>query len=797
MRKTLIVTGVAAGIAAGLYLLCREADSRPSKAARRVFDPLSRVLSRAAVFKQIVFGGFQQLPRESEMNPMEPEFGPPLLNKKYPDKNLLSLEKSPYLLQHAGNPVHWYPWGDDAFAKARAEDKPVFLSIGYSTCHWCHVMEQESFENSETAEIMNQYFVSIKVDREERPDVDSVYMKAVMSLTGSGGWPMSVFLTHDRTPFYGGTYFPPDAQWGRPGFKELLVSIHDAWERRRGDLIESGRSLTRSLQSKPAGDPSGGRVLPGEETLRGAYEQYVRRFDREHGGFGGAPKFPSSHNLSYLLRYWKRADEPRALGMVEKTLTEMAKGGMYDHIGGGFHRYSTDEQWRVPHFEKMMYDQAVLAKTYLEAYQGTGDERYAQTAREIFEYVLRDMTASEGGFYCAEDADSLPPEKFVNVSPAEGLSRKKMEGAFYLWGHQETVEHLGPEAAEMFNYYYGVESRGNALFDPHGEFRDKNILYAAHGLEETAQKFGKPPQEVKRVLSASKRKLFEARALRPRPHLDDKVLVDWNGLMISSLALGSRVLDEPRYRDAAEKSARFILAALVRQDGRLLHRYRDGEAGILGTLEDYAFFIHGLIDLYEATFKEEYLKEARRLTEEMEKLFWDEDDGGFYFTAADGEKLLVREKEIYDGAMPSGSAVAVLDLLRVGRLTSHRPWEDKAREYFQAFGRELSSGLSAHAQSLAALDFAVGPSKEIVLVGQRDDPRTRAMLKSLYVRFIPNKVVVFRPALDEEAEAIIEIIRSVEGQRAIGGKTTAYVCRDYHCEFPVNDLKKFESLLDR
>ncbi|MBI5149927.1 MAG: thioredoxin domain-containing protein [Candidatus Omnitrophica bacterium] len=717
--------------------------------------------------------------------------------RKYPDENLLSKEKSPYLLQHANNPVHWYPWGDDAFAKAKAEDKPVFLSIGYSTCHWCHVMEHESFENPKIAEVMNKYFVSIKVDREERPDVDNIYMKAVMSLTGSGGWPLSVFVTADRKPFYGGTYFPPDSQWGRPGFKELLLSINDAWQNKRDELIKSSHLISQNLQSKSFWGQIAGNPMLDEGTLRSAYGQFAQRFDSRHGGFGGAPKFPSSHNLSYLLRYWKRANEPKALEMVEKTLTEMSKGGMYDHIGGGFHRYSTDQRWHIPHFEKMMYDQAILTKTYLEAYQATKVEKYAQTTREILEYVLRDMTDTKGGFYSAEDADSLPPEKFANMTPAEGLSGEKTEGAFYLWRYQEIVELLGKEVAEVFNYYYGVESRGNAFSDPHGEFRGKNILYVSHSLDETAQKFGKPAREIQKILNESRNKLLDVRKFRPRPHLDDKILVDWNGLMISSLALGSRVLNEPRYGQAAEKSAQFILSTLVRKDGRLLHRYRDGEAGILGTLEDYAFFIHGLIDLYEATFKEEYLKEAKRLTEDMIKLFWHEKEGGFFFTATDAERLLIREKEIYDGAIPSGNSIAALDLLRMGRLTLNREWEKKAQEYFKAFGQELSSGPSAYAQSLMALDFAIGPSREIVLVGQKDDPQTQEMLKSLYSRFIPNKVVVLRLNSDEEAKAISDIIPFVKGQRALDGKTTAYVCKNYNCEFPTNDIKKFEQLLDR
>ncbi|MGR3304322.1 MAG: thioredoxin domain-containing protein [Candidatus Scalindua sp.] len=710
---------------------------------------------------------------------------------KYPDINLLGKEKSPYLLQHADNPVHWYPWGDEAFAKAKAEDKPIFLSIGYSTCHWCHVMEHESFEKQEIADVMNKYFVSIKVDREERPDIDNIYMKAVQTMTGSGGWPLSIFLTHDRKPFYGGTYFPPESQWGRPGFKELLLSINDGWQNKRSEFIRTSNSITNKLQSKPFWQNIGGNSVPGKGALDQAYLGYSRRFDSRYGGFGGAPKFPTSHNLSYILRYWNRTKDTKALQMVEKTLTEMAKGGMYDQIGGGFHRYSTDQRWHIPHFEKMLYDQAILSKTYLEAYQITKNKKYEQIAREIFKYVLRDMTDPQGGFYSAEDADSFPPEEFMNMSPDPSQSDKKKEGAFYLWRQKEIEKHLGKNNASVFNFYYGVQSRGNARSDPHGEFRGKNILYVANSLEETAQRFKKPVQEIERIIREAREKLFKVRDLRIRSHLDDKVLVDWNGLMISSLAFGSRVLNDPKYMEAAEKSAQFILNTLVRkEDGRLLHRYRDGEASILGTIEDYAFFIHGLIDLYEATFKEEYLKEAKRLTSDMVKLFWDKKDGGFFFTASDAEKLLYREKEIYDGAIPSGNSFAALDLLRMGRLTFNRDWENKAEQLFKTFGRSLS------AQSLIALDFALGPSKEIVISGDKENELTKKMVTSLYDRFIPNKVVILRPLSDKKAKNIISLIPFVEKQKALGGKTTAYVCENYNCKFPTTNLKKFEELLD-
>lgn len=716
----------------------------------------------------------------------EPDELPTVTTKlqKYPDENLLGKEKSPYLLQHKDNPVHWYPWGDAAFAKAKAEDKPVFLSIGYSTCHWCHVMEHESFENSEIADILNKYFVAIKVDREERPDLDNIYMKAVMALTGSGGWPLSAFLTPDRKPFYGGTYFPPEARWGQPGFKELLLSIHNGWMNQRKQVIESSESITQALQNNSSAKAEG-KVDLGPEVFDKAFRYYTASFDSLYGGFGGSPKFPSTHNLSFLLRYWKRNNDPKALEMAEKTLIAMAKGGMYDHLGGGFHRYSTDQKWHVPHFEKMLYDQAIIAQTYLEAYQATKNVEYARVAREIFEYVLRDMTDQNGGFYSAEDADSLESQD----------AHEKKEGAFYVWADEEIAERLGKNDAEIFNYYYGAQKDGNAEFDPHGEFTGKNILFAAHNIEEAAKQFNKSVTEVNEILTRSKQKMLDARSNRPRPHLDDKILVDWNGLMISSLAFGSAVLQEPRYAEAAEKAATFISNSLVRKDGRLLHRFRDGEAAILGSIEDYAFFVHGLIDLYQATFKVTYLKEAKRLTEEMLKLFWDTDRGGFFFIAADAEQLLYREKEIYDGAIPSGNAFAALDLLRLGRLTLNTDWEKRAEELFRAFGSELSQSPMVYSQSLSALDFALGPSKEIVIVGNQENKETGEMLKLLYSYYLPNKVVILRPLDIKEAQDLISIAPFIENQSALKGVTTAYVCEDYQCKFPATDISQFENLL--
>ncbi|MBZ0166543.1 MAG: thioredoxin domain-containing protein, partial [Candidatus Omnitrophica bacterium] len=512
--------------------------------------------------------------------------------------NRLAQEKSPYLLQHAANPVDWYPWSEEAFEKARREDKPVFLSIGYSTCHWCHVMEGESFENEVIAKYLNEHFVAIKVDREERPDVDQIYMSAVQTMTGHGGWPLSVFLSPDRKPFFGGTYFPPYAKWGSPGFMDVLVSIDQGWRNDRDKLIKSGEALTGMLAQSLPGQSGVEELSP--DIFQQAFSEFQRTYDNVHGGFGNAPKFPTSHNLSFLLRYWHRARNEAALTMVTQTLRQMADGGMYDHLGGGFHRYSTDREWQIPHFEKMLYDQAILARTYLEAYQITKDPFYARIARETFGYCLRDLRDANGAFHSAEDADSLDPYEFTGMSPDPNQKFEKKEGAFFLWTKEQLERVLPGRDAEIFSYYYGVQADGNAKSDPHGEFGGRNVLAAARSIDACAGKFQIKPDEVTESLERSKAILFLLREDRPRPHLDDKVLVDWNGLLISSLAIGSRVLHEPAYLDAAEEAARFIMHNMIK-DGRLLHRYRDGEAAIPGMLDDYAFFTNGLIDLYEAT----------------------------------------------------------------------------------------------------------------------------------------------------------------------------------------------------
>ncbi len=716
------------------------------------------------------------------------------MTKEATFNNRLIHEKSPYLLQHAHNPVDWFPWGEEAFAKAKKENKPIFLSIGYSTCHWCHVMERESFEDPTIAKIINEYFIPIKVDREERPDIDHVYMSAVTAMTGQGGWPLTAFITADKKPFYGGTYFPPYAKWGSPGLVDLMNSIHKMWQTNQAKVIESSVSLTELLQSKESSQGKADQLT--KNILTRAFDEYGQMYDRLYGGFGSSPKFPTSHNLSLLLRYWKRFSDSKALEMVEFTLTKMAQGGMYDHLGGGFHRYSTDQYWQVPHFEKMLYDQAILATTYLEAYQITKKEYYAEIARAIFDYVLRDMQFPEGGFYCAEDADSFDPEEYKEDNPQAKKHLEKKEGAFYVWKYDEIKDLLGQDSA-VFNYHFGIKENGNAKVDPHGEFIAKNIIYVEHTLEETAEQFKKSPEEINAIIQKSKEKLFKRRGYRPRPHLDDKILVDWNGLMIASLAFGSSVLHEPKYKEAATRATQFILKKLMTKDGRLLHRYRDGESAIPATVNDYAFFVHGLLNLYEATFDVQYLQLAQDLTKKMTALFWDKHSGGFYMTAHDGEELLFKQKEIYDGAIPSANSIAALNLVRLFHITLEKEGEANLQQLFKFFANEVGQHPSAYAQMLIAFDFALGPSTEIVLAGTKEDPTIQNMVELIYDRFIPNKVLILHTSLDKtKIDPVILISPFVKAQVPISGSATAYVCQNHVCKLPVTQLNDLKKLLD-
>jgi len=699
--------------------------------------------------------------------------------------NRLASERSPYLLQHAHNPVDWFPWGPEAFEKARREDKPIFLSIGYSTCHWCHVMERESFENEDIAALLNRDFVPIKVDREERPDVDRIYMTFVQATTGGGGWPMSVWLTPDLQPFFGGTYFPPEARYGHPGFASILTQVAAAWAADRGQIVDSARDIVEDLRQHVAVEA--GRVGAIDRAiLDSGFFAFRRSFDTRLGGFGPAPKFPRPSVHNFLLRYHARTKNPEALDMALLTLREMAKGGMHDQLGGGFHRYSVDERWFVPHFEKMLYDQAQLAISCLEAFQASGDPQYAATARRIFDYVLRDMTGPDGGFYSAEDADSAADPAHPDL---------KSEGAFYIWSANEIRERAGQPAADWFCYRYGVEAGGNVADDPHGEFAGKNILYQAHTEEETARRFGRPLEEVRAGLEQAEAVLLEARYQRARPHLDDKVLTAWNGLMISAFARGGAILEEPRYAAAARRAAEFLVARVYdSQSGALLRRWRQGEAAIPAFLDDYALFAQGLLDLYEAQFDRRDLELAIRLTEKQMELFEDPEHGAFFSSAADDRSLVMRVKEDYDGAEPSGNSVAAMNLLRLAGFTNRAGFRESAEKTLAAFASRLAAAPSALPQMLAACEWLLGEPREIVLVGDRGDAGTEALLRALHSRFVPNRVVMLVDS-PEARRALAAGIPSIEFMEKVEGRASAYVCRNYACQLPVTESEKLAELI--
>jgi uncharacterized protein YyaL (SSP411 family) len=698
--------------------------------------------------------------------------------------NRLAREKSPYLLQHAHNPVDWYPWGPEAFERARQENKPIFLSIGYSTCHWCHVMERESFENEPIAAILNKYFVPIKVDREERPDVDRIYMAYVQATTGGGGWPMSVWLTPQLKPFVGGTYFPPENRYGRAGFPALLERIAEAWRTDREKIEASSNEVLEHLKRSETGAPSAGAL--DKSALESGFSQFRRSFDSTHGGFGGAPKFPRPVTHNFLLRYYALTGNVEARDMVPATLRAMAHGGMNDQLGGGFHRYSVDERWFVPHFEKMLYDQAQLAISCLEAYQITRDPFFAGVARRIFDYVLRDMTDKDGGFYSAEDADSV-------IDPAK--SDEKGEGAFYIWSAAEIEKILGQPGTAWFAYRYGVEPHGNVASDPHNEFTGRNILFEAHSVEETAQHAGKPPEEVRTALESAAEKLFAVRSKRVRPHLDDKILTAWNGLMISAFAKGGAILSEPRYASAAERAAGFILSRMYdAKTGVLLRRYRQQDAAIPGFLDDYAFFTQALLDLYETQFDLRHFETAVKLTEKQMQLLEDREHGGFFSTAAGDATLLMRMKDDYDGAEPSGNSIALLNLLRLAQMTDRKDFRDAAGKGLRAFASRIVAIPSAVPQMLVAFQFSLSKPKQIILVGDRGAPETSQMLNILNERFLPNRIVML---IDTEhaRKSLMAYLPVVETMTRIGGKTTAYVCENYACKLPTADAVKFAELL--
>ncbi len=705
--------------------------------------------------------------------------------------NRLAQEKSPYLLQHADNPVDWLPWGEEAFAKARAENKPIFLSIGYSTCHWCHVMAHESFEIAEVAEVMNREFVNIKVDREERPDVDRVYMTFVQATTGGGGWPMSVWLTPELKPFVGGTYFPPEDRYGQPGFTKVLKRIAAAWKQGHEKISEQGTKIIAALeQAAVAGIADPGHKL-GAKTIDVAYQQIARSYDAHEGGFGVAPKFPRPVTLNFLSRVYARNPKSdsgkHALEMNLFTLRKMAAGGMHDHLGGGFHRYSVDAYWHVPHFEKMLYDQAQLTTAYLDAFQITREPLFEEVARDTLDYVRHDMTAKNGGFFSAEDADSEIPG-----SPAH----KKREGAFYVWDRKEVDAVLGP-SAEIFNFHYAVKAEGNVPpgGDPHGEFTGKNILIELGSIAATAKHFGKDQTEVRQLLGKARETLLAARVKRPRPHLDDKIITAWNGLMISAFARGAQVLSDPVYLEAATRAAIFLSKELYDASRRVLFRnYRGGRSVVEGFADDYAFLIQGLLDLYEASFDVGWLRFAIELQEIQDQLFFDKERGGYFSGAGNDPSILLRLKEDNDSAEPAASSVAALNLLRLAQIRNDAGCYERAEKTIDAFAPQIGHFASAMPQMLVALDLSLASPRQIVIAGERESAETRGLLAEVHRHFVPNKVLLLADG-GEGQSYLEEKLEALRGMKPVDGKAAAYVCENFTCKAPVTDPTALSELL--
>ena len=688
-------------------------------------------------------------------------FGQTKLKDNNPEKqyvNRLAKESSPYLLQHKNNPVDWYPWGDEAFQKALELNRPIFLSIGYSTCHWCHVMEEESFEDEQVAQLLNDNFISIKVDREERPEIDHLYMTVCQAMTGKGGWPLTIIMTPDKYPFFAGTYFPKKGRMGRPGMIELLPAISDAWVNKKDELIQSANQIKKYLidsNNKELGDQLNQTILTNTNS------QFINRYDKTHGGFGTKPKFPSPHNLIYLLRYHNMSGDKTSLLMVEKTLQEMRLGGIFDHVGFGFHRYSTDTEWILPHFEKMLYDQAMLTLAYTEAYQITNNQLYKDTAEEILYYVQRNMTDKRGGFYSAEDADS------------EGE-----EGLFYLWTIDEIKNILSNVESELLINTYGLNKEGNYDDEATGNRTEKNILYLKEPINNI---------ELKNRLNQIIKKLYQAREKRIHPLKDDKILTDWNGLMIAAYAKAGDVFNSDDYIQQAEKSAQFILKNLTDNNGRLLKRYRNGNAGVDAHLDDYAFFIWGLLELYEATFNVTYLAEAIQLSNIMVDEFWDVTNGGFFLGGENSEKLIVRAKTGYDGAMPSGNSVAAMNCSKLNRITGETKWAEISDKIFITFSNEIQQTPSGYASMVNAFLFNTDNPKEIVIVGSGKDSDTISAIEKIKSEYVPNKVIIFKDT-DDELNKLSPLAKWTVTQETIDEKTTYYICQDFACKIPTTDL---------
>jgi uncharacterized protein YyaL (SSP411 family) len=682
--------------------------------------------------------------------------------------NHLAHETSPYLKQHAHNPVDWYPWGPEALARAKELDRPIFLSIGYSACHWCHVMEHESFEDPQIGRLLNEHLVSIKVDREERPDIDQIYMDFVVRSNGHGGWPMSVFLTPDLKPFHGGTYYPPDDRYGgqMPSFRRLLEAIISAWRDRQGEVLRSAEQVTQLLREGGRLEPLEGRL--DAELIRNAAHGLSRAFDARHGGFGQAPKFPHPMEIRLLLRAWKRFGDGDALNMARVTLDHMAHGGIYDHLGGGFHRYSTDARWLVPHFEKMLYDNALLTSAYLEAFQATGEPHYREIAEETLAYVRREMTSPEGPFFSTQDADS------------EGV-----EGKYFVWTLTEVEATLGKELAEVFSYVYDVTFEGN--------WEGHNILHRTKTYEQDARMLQKPLEELRRQLADARRRLFEVRSRRVPPARDEKVLTAWNGLMIAAFAQAAQALDDAGYATAAARAADFILHTMRAPDGRLLRTWSAGSPAKLNAyVEDYAYLIDALVSLYEATFESRWIEAALDLKRVMLDQFWDASEGGFHFTGRDHEALITRPKDLLDNATPSGNAMATTALLRLAKLTGRRDLFEKAEATLRLCRGLIAERPLGCGQMLSALDFYIGPVQEFAIVGDPAIDETRQAVHLIRSGFRPNKVVALKQSDDPTTEAVLPLLA---GKKAEAGVTT-YICQNFACQSPLRGVQALAQALD-
>lgn len=688
-------------------------------------------------------------------------------------ENHLINEKSPYLLQHAHNPVDWHPWAEDTFSKAKNENKPVFLSIGYSTCHWCHVMAHESFEDPEIGELLNRVFVPVKVDREERPDIDSTYMNVCQMMTGSGGWPLTIIMTPDKKPFFSGTYFPKESRYGNLGLKEIILKVEDLWKNKPQEALISADKIVNLLEKISVVE---NKEDLNNELLDNAYTALKESFDKVHGGFGMIQKFPTPHNLYFLMRYWKRNSSATSWKMVKKTLERMQQGGIYDQVGFGFHRYAVDPEWLVPHFEKMLYDQALISMAYLESFQISGEEKYAKTAKEIFEYVLRDLKSPEGGFYSAEDADS------------EGV-----EGKFYVWSKEEIDVILG-DSSELICDIFQVQKEGNFKEESTGKNTGKNILFLKKSLEEISKEKQISLKKLESIIEESRRKLFQVREKRIHPHKDDKILTDWNGLMIAALSRGSKVFKEERYLKAAEKAVDFIFKNLY-SNKRLLHRYREGQGAINGYLDDYAFLIWGLLELYQASFKVKYLSKAFELNQSLLDQFLDKSEGGFYFTPADGETVLLRKKESYDSAIPSGNSVQVLNLLKMSLLSEDARLKETAHNCLNYFSSKIKRSPLGHTHFLNALDFEWGPYWKLVIACPPGKKNSKKISQLLSTYFLPNLVMVLKED-DLEEKWPFEVQDSFSAKKSIENQCAAYLCSDKDCKNPTTRMDKLLSFID-